>query len=91
MVQIDPESITAVVNRLRRAQGQLDALVRSVEGGADCRTVVTQLAAVSKALDRAGYAIIAAAMKDCLAEADGTHPDDGITTAELEDLFLALA
>ena len=87
----DDRAVAQVVHRLRRAQGQLDALVRSVEGGADCRTVVTQLAAVSKALDRAGYAIIAAAMKDCLAEADGTHPDDGITTAELEDLFLALA
>ncbi len=91
MQTTDPAVQRRIRNRLRRAQGQLDALVRAVEGGANCREVVTQLAAVSKALDRAGYAIIATAMKDCLAEPDGAHPDGGITTAELEELFLALA
>lgn len=91
MPPTDPAVQRRIRNRLRRAQGQLDALVRAVDGGAECRDVVTQLAAVSKALDRAGYAIIAAAMKDCLAEPSGAHPDEGITTEELEDLFLALA
>ena len=48
-----------IVNRLRRAQGQLSAVVNAVESGVDCRDIVIQLAAVSKALDRAGYAIVA--------------------------------
>ncbi len=91
MPPTDPAVQRRIRNRLRRAQGQLDALVRAVEGGADCRQVVTQLAAVSKALDRAGFAIVVSAMKECLADPDGNHPEEGITTAELEDLFLALA
>ena len=76
-----------IVNRLRRAQGQLAAVVDAVERGGDCRDVVLQLAAVSKALDRAGFVIVATAMRECL-----THPDDArLSTDELEKLFLALA
>ena len=91
MPPTDPAVQRRIRNRLRRAQGQLDALVRAVEGGADCRQVVTQLAAVSKTLNRAGFAIVMSAMKKCLADPDNNHPEEGITTAELEDLFLALA
>src|SRR3546814_14567571 len=57
-----------IVNRLRRAQGQLAAVVKAVDAGAECRDVVIQLAAVSKALDRAGYAIVASAMRNCRSE-----------------------
>lgn len=65
-----------ILNRLKRARGQLTALIDSFENGADCRTVVTQLSAVSSALDKAGFAIIATAMRNCaLADAApaGTH------------------
>ena len=75
----------AVLNRLRRAQGQLAAVIAMVEEGRDCRDVVTQLAAVSHALDRAGFKIVASNMRQCLA---GESP---ISTEELERLFLALA
>ena len=77
-----------ILNRLRRARGQLDAVVRAVEEERPCREVVTQLAAVAAALDRAGFTIISSAMKDCLADPDKA---DGITTEELEKLFLTLA
>jgi|GEM_PF-3715028 len=46
----DPEKLEAqrkIRNRLRRARGQLDAVITAVEQGASCRDVVTQLAAVS--------------------------------------------
>lgn len=75
----------AVLNRLRRAQGQLSAVIAMVEDGRDCRDVVTQLAAVSRALDRAGFKIVASNMRQCLA---GESP---LSTEELERLFLALA
>jgi DNA-binding FrmR family transcriptional regulator len=74
-----------VLNRLRRAQGQLSAVIAMVEDGRDCRAIVTQLAAVSRALDRAGFKIVASNMRQCLA---GESP---MTTDELERLFLALA
>lgn len=66
------QSQRRVLNRLKRARGQLNALIDSLESGADCRSAVTQLAAVTSALDKAGFAIIAAAMRNCaIAEAAG--------------------
>jgi DNA-binding FrmR family transcriptional regulator len=81
-----------IVNRLKRAQGQLAAVIAAVEAGDDCRAVVTQLAAVSSAIDRAGFVIISSAMKDCLAtDADGHASEPAVTVDELERLFLTLA
>lgn len=85
-----PDPQRALVHRLRRAQGQLAAVIAAVEAGGSCRDVVTQLAAVSSALDRAGFAIIATAMRDCVAEPDAQRADQ-LTPAELERLFLMLA
>lgn len=86
----DEDSIVAVLNRLRRAQGQLAGVISMIEQGRDCKDVVTQLAAVSRALDRAGFKIVATGMRECLTgeSADGKQP---MTEAELEKLFMALA
>jgi DNA-binding FrmR family transcriptional regulator len=88
MVDLPPEQMSAVINRLKRAQGQLGGVLRMIEEGRDCQDVVTQLAAVSRALDRAGFAIIAAGLKQCLIESDG---EDTIDTKTMEKLFLSLA
>jgi len=77
-----------VLNRLRRAQGQLSAVINAVEAGGNCKDVVTQLAAVSSALDRAGFTIVSSAMRDCIADPDNA---ESLTVDELEKLFLALA
>lgn len=70
MTTTDQDAQRRILNRLRRARGQLDAVIAAAESGKSCRDVVTQLAAVSSALDRAGFAIIASAMKNCLADTD---------------------
>lgn len=82
-----------IANRLKRARGQLTAVIDAVESGADCRTVVTRLATVSSALDKAGFAIISTALRECLAD-DGTEADADTgkpDVDELERLFLSLA
>ncbi|MFZ2527536.1 MAG: metal-sensitive transcriptional regulator [Rhodococcus sp. (in: high G+C Gram-positive bacteria)] len=86
----DDDSIALVLNRLRRAQGQLAGVISMIEQGRDCKDVVTQLAAVSRALDRAGFKIVATGLRECLADnaPEGKTP---LTEAELEKLFLALA
>lgn len=86
----DRTATTEVLNRLRRAQGQLAGVIAMIEQGRDCKDVVTQLAAVSKALDRAGFKIVAAGMREC---ASGITADDHppMTEAELEKLFLTLS
>ena len=77
-----------VTNRLKRAQGQLHAVIRMLEEGNDCEAVVMQLAAVSKALDRAGFAIVATGLKECLAENGGA---ESLDVKKMEKLFLSLA
>lgn len=79
-----------MLHRLRRAQGQLAGVIAMVEGGRECRDVVTQLAAVSKALDRAGFKIVANGLREC-ANSDQSADGACLTEAELEKLFLALA
>jgi DNA-binding FrmR family transcriptional regulator len=88
MVQLNPDEMGAVINRLRRAQGQIGGVLRMIEEGRDCKEIVTQLAAVNHAVDRAGFAIIASGLKQCLNEPDGADPVDVKT---LEKLFLSLA
>lgn len=86
------DDIVAVLNRLRRAQGQLGGVIAMIEQGRSCKDVVTQLAAVSRALDRAGFKIIATGLRDCMdrpAAAPGDRPTTSID--ELEKLFLSLA
>ncbi len=50
----DEDSIALVLNRLRRAHGQLAGVIAMIEQGRDCKDVVTQLAAVSRAWTRRG-------------------------------------
>jgi DNA-binding FrmR family transcriptional regulator len=86
----DQDSIAAVLNRLRRAQGQLAGVISMIEQGRDCKDVVTQLAAVSRALDRAGFKIVATGLRECVSGA-GSAGAVPMTESELEKLFLALA
>ena len=83
--------VAEVLNRLRRAQGQLAGVIAMVEDGRECRDVVIQLAAVSKALDRAGFKMVATGLRECAAGDGGTADGSCLTEAELEKLFLALA
>ncbi|MFN8182930.1 MAG: metal-sensitive transcriptional regulator [Candidatus Nanopelagicales bacterium] len=87
-VGIPAEDSPAIINRLKRAQGQIGAVIRMLEEQRDCREVVPQLAAVSKALDRAGFAMVASSLREC-----STHPEahDARDLADLEKLFLSLA
>ncbi|UCR88343.1 metal-sensitive transcriptional regulator [Mycetocola spongiae] len=86
----EDEARRKILNRLRRAQGQLAAVITAVEAEAGCRTVITQLSACTAALDRAGFAIVTEALKECVTEGETSDPD-ALSLAELEKLFLTLA
>ena len=87
LMKVDEQAAGAVLNRLRRAQGQLAGFIAMIENGRDCAEVVTQLAAVSRALDRAGFKIVASGMRQCLS-GDG---EPAMTEEQMEKLFLTLA
>ena len=86
-MQIDEEVTGPVLNRLRRAQGQLAGVIAMIESGRDCQDVVVQLAAVSRALDRAGFKIVASGMRQCMT----AGADAEMTQEQMEKLFLTLA
>jgi DNA-binding FrmR family transcriptional regulator len=88
MVTLNPDDMTPVINRLKRAQGQIGGVIRLLEEGRDCRDVVNQLAAVNRALDKAGFAIVSTGLRECLNNPDGIQAEDQAT---MEKLFLTLA
>ena len=85
-MQLDPVATKTAISRLRRAEGQIGGVIRMLEQGRECKDVVTQLAAVSRALDKAGFSVVASGLKQCLAD-----PDSELDVAEMEKLFLSLA
>lgn len=87
MVQLDPDDLGSVINRLRRAQGQIGGVLAMIEDGRECEDVVTQLAAVSKAVDRAAYSLIATSLRRCIDAGD----DEGLDAKRLEKIFLSFA
>lgn len=85
-----PDDVTDdVQKRLRRAEGQLRGVQRLLDEGADCKDVITQLTAAQAALHRTGLRLMAAGMRQCLADPDQASAD-GMTVDEMEKLFMAL-
>ena len=87
-MDMNSETMTSVIKRLRRAQGQVGGVIKMIEEGRDCADVVTQLAAASRALDRAGFKIISTGLQQCARDGEGTGTAE---REQLERLFLALA
>ena len=86
-MQLNPDDMTAVLKRLKRAQGQIGGIIKMIEDGRECQDIVTQMAAVSKALDRAGFATISLGLRQCMADPEHNPMD----VAAMEKLFLSLA
>ncbi len=75
-MKIDEEAAGPVLNRLRRAQGQLAGVIAMVEAGRNCAR-----------LDRAGFKIVASGMRQCLAGGG----DSPMSEEQMEKMFLTLA
>lgn len=87
-MELEPTDIKPIITRMKRANGHLASVIRMMEEGSSCEDVLTQLAAVNKAISRAGYAIVATGLQNCLEEGGGI---DGVDVKRMEKLFLALA
>ncbi len=86
-MELDRDEMQRVVTRLKRAQGQIGGILRMIEEGRQCQDIVTQLAAVSKALDRAGFAVISVGLRQCMAD----PTSNALDIEAMEKLFLSLA
>lgn len=84
----DLEQVDAISKRIKRAQGQLGAVARMLEEGRNCEEIVTQMSAVSKAVNTAAFTLISASLKECLVD-DKSNSEQ--VSAQLQKLFLSLA
>ncbi len=89
-MKVDDAAAADIIRRLRRAEGQIRGAIGMIEAGRDCTEIVTQLAAVARAVDRAGFRVISNGLEQCMT----SDADDGTKRADLEQmekLFLSLA
>jgi DNA-binding FrmR family transcriptional regulator len=89
-MELPEDVIEDVRKRLHRVVGQVQGVERMLDEGRECRDVVTQISAATKALEQAGFRLVAAGLTYCLehpkdAEADG-YPIDVV-----QKMFMKLA
>lgn len=89
-MEMPEEVIEDVRRRLHRAAGQVQAIERMLDEGRECRDVVTQISAATKALEQAGFKLVAAGLTYCV-----QNPDDaaaqGYPLDEVQRMFMKLA
>ena len=89
-MRLPDEVVDDVRKRLRRVAGQVQGVERMLDDGRECRDVITQLSAASKALEQAGFRLVAAGLTYCL-----EHPEqaevDGYPLDAVQRMFMKLA
>ncbi len=89
-MEFSTDVITDLQRRLRRVEGQVRGIQTMLDEGRECRDVVTQVAAATKALEQVGFKLLADGLTQCLADPERTEAE-GYPIAEVERLFLKLA
>jgi DNA-binding FrmR family transcriptional regulator len=84
------EVVEEVLNRLRRAEGQLRGVQRLLAEGADCAKVLTQLAAANRAVEQAGFRLVAGGLAWCFQQPEAAAAK-GYRVEDLEKLFTRIA
>ena len=86
MAHLNDTERNEVLNRLARIEGQVRGVQRMVEEDKYCVDILTQISAVTKALDRVGLQVLDGHVHGCVREAmvgGGTEAE--AKTAELLD------
>lgn len=89
-METDTTTITDIIPRLRRVEGQVAGIARMIESDRECRDIIQQIAAASKALDRVAFKLLAAHLRNCIIDEESAAAS-GYTPKELEKLFMTLA
>jgi DNA-binding FrmR family transcriptional regulator len=84
----DEAQVDAISKRLKRAHGQLAAVIRMLEEGRNCDEIVTQMAAVNKAVNTAAFTLISTSLKECIVD---NKNNNQAVQEKLQKLFLSLA
>lgn len=89
-MQLPDDVIADVRTRLRRVAGQVQGIEKMLEDGRECRDIVTQLSAANRALEQAGFRLVASGLTYCMENPDRAA-EEGYPLAEVEKMFMKLA
>jgi DNA-binding FrmR family transcriptional regulator len=87
-VAVDPEIKSAVLNRLRRIEGQVRGLQKMVEEERYCADVLTQVSSTQEALRGVGRAMLRNHLKHCASTA--IRSDDPAAAEAMYDELVEL-
>jgi DNA-binding FrmR family transcriptional regulator len=89
-MDLPEETVNDVIKRLRRVEGQVRGVQQMLAEGRDCREVVTQMSAANKALDQAGFVLVAAGLTWCLEDPERSRAE-GYDISDVQKMFTKLA
>ncbi len=89
-MEIPETTVTDLIRRLKRVEGQVRGLQQMLAEGRDCREIVTQISAANRALEQAGFTLVASGLTWCL-----QHPEqsaaEGYDLADVQKMFTKIA
>ena len=89
-MEISEDTLADLHRRLRRIEGQVRGLQQMLADGRDCREVVTQISAASKALDQTGFLLVASGLEWCVSNPE-LSAAEGYALADVQRMFMKLA
>ena len=89
-MDLSEDTIADLIRRLRRVEGQVRGIQQMLSEGRDCRDVVTQMSAANKALEQAGFVLVAAGLTWCLEDPERSAAE-GYDVADVQKMFTKLA
>lgn len=89
-MELPADVVDDLVRRLRKVEGQVRGIQGMLTDGRECRDVVTQIAAATKALEQVGFKLLASGLTSCLQDPEQAAAD-GYPIEEVERLFLKLS
>ena len=88
-MELPEETVAELLKRLRRAEGQVRGVQQMLVDGRDCRDVVTQLSAATRALEQTGFVLVAAGLTWCLSDPERAAAE-GYRLEDVQKMFLKL-
>jgi len=89
-MELPSDTVNDLMKRLRRVEGQVRGIQQMLTEGRDCREVVTQISAANKALEQAGFVLVAAGLTWCLEDPERSRAQ-GYDVSDVQKMFTKLA
>lgn len=89
-MDLPEDTIDDLLKRLRRVEGQVRGIQQMLLDGRECRDVVTQVSAATKALEQAGFKLVASGLTYCLNDPERAA-QEGYALDDVQKMFMKLA